>query len=94
MNILMKSAVFGALFSAASVAMAECPTNMPMPYLENCLVIEGAGDEYPVHEVMSAMHEFEQKVLAVTAKADEEGVVLRPLQTTHIETEQVSALGR
>jgi len=94
MNILIKSVVFGALFSVASVAMAECPTNMPMPYLEDCLVIEGAGDEYPVHEVMSAMHAFEQKVLAVTAEADEEGAVLRPLRTTHIETEQISSLGR
>jgi hypothetical protein len=86
MNILIKTALFTGLLSAASVAMAECPTSMPMPYLEDCLVIEGAGDEYPVHEVMSAMREFEEKVLAATVKTDEEGTVLRTLQVTHIES--------
>jgi len=87
MNILIKSTVFAALFAAASVAMADCPTNMPMPYLEDCLVIEGAGDEYPVHEVMSAAREFEQKVALAVTEMDEEGTVLRTLHTTHPKAE-------
>ena len=34
-------------------AFAECPNHLPTKLLEDCIVVEGAGDEYPVEQKLA-----------------------------------------
>ena len=55
MNITRKTAVLLMLplFYAARPALAECPNHLPTKLLEDCIVVEGAGDEYPVEQKLA-----------------------------------------
>lgn len=39
----------------SSVALAECPLELPTKYLERCLVVEGSGSDYPTAQVLAIL---------------------------------------
>lgn len=40
--------------AAVTTARAECPNSLPVDLLMDCIVVEGAGDEYPAEERLAA----------------------------------------
>ncbi|HEC18881.1 MAG TPA: hypothetical protein ENI97_06005 [Gammaproteobacteria bacterium] len=56
MRFFGKAAVMAMALMGASVAMADCPVELPFENLMECLVEEGAGGEYPVEKVMKELN--------------------------------------
>lgn len=46
----------------SSVALAECPLDLPTKYLERCLVVEGSGSEYPTKQVMEILRDADMVI--------------------------------
>jgi hypothetical protein len=63
--VVLATSVFG-----TSVAVAECPLELPYQNLVDCLVTEGAGDEYPVAEVLATIKEQEAERLQAQARQE------------------------
>ena len=61
MKTLIKSFLLSLAVVGSSVVMAECPVEMPYEKLMDCMVTEGAGDEYPVTEVMTEINKEKGK---------------------------------
>ena len=56
MKYFGKAVVLGVALMGSSVAMAECPVELPIDNLLDCIAEEGAGGEYPVDRVMQEMN--------------------------------------
>ena len=56
MKYLGKAVVMGVALMGSSVAMAECPVELPVDNLLDCIAEEGAGGEYPSAQVLQEMN--------------------------------------
>ena len=56
MKFFGKAAVMGVALMGSSAAMAECPVELPVDSLLDCIAEEGAGGEYPSAQVMQEMN--------------------------------------
>jgi hypothetical protein len=61
MKMLMKSLLLSVALFGSTAALAECPVELPFQKLMDCMVTEGAGDEYPVAEVMAEINKEKGK---------------------------------
>lgn len=56
MKFFGKAVVMGVALMGSSAVMAECPVELPIDNLLDCIAEEGAGGEYPVERVMQEMN--------------------------------------
>ena len=56
MKYFGKAVVMGVALMGSSVAMAECPVELPIDNLLDCIAEEGAGGEYPSAQVLKEMN--------------------------------------
>jgi hypothetical protein len=57
MKYFGKAVVMGVALMGSSVAMAECPVELPIDNLLDCIAEEGAGGEYPTAQVLKEMND-------------------------------------
>jgi hypothetical protein len=69
MKTLKTLLVVTGLFITAN-AMAECPVELPTEKLLDCIVVEGAGSEYPTEQVLaqSRAEKAESQITALESK--------------------------
>lgn len=57
MKYFGKAVVMGVALMGSSAVMAECPVELPIDNLLDCIAEEGAGGEYPTAQVLKQMNE-------------------------------------
>lgn len=70
MKTVANSMVLVASLLGASSAMAECPLELPYQKLVDCLVTEGAGDEYPAAQVLAEIKAQQEARLQARQEAE------------------------
>ena len=51
----LKTVIIASSLFFAGHAMAECPQALPTEKLLDCIVVEGAGSEYPTEQVLAEL---------------------------------------